>query len=1274
MKNLPKDSRSQEIGRLAARALGIKLPKSWIETPLAGDTDFGIDYTIQLKSNENFVNYSFYLQLKGTTVPSYSIDKNYISHDFDASTLNNYYQQEPLVMVAVVDLSENENNLSDCPIYYFWLEDEWFSANEEKLEKQKTISIKIPTQNILNPSLNVFNYYANRIAEKIAVAKLKKKIQIPNKTVVESIELFTEAIIDKPILLKLIELKSEAPWIDNPKGEVTTDLKYCSDLLENNRVLEAKKILDNLEEKKCSFTNHELAEFYYQKANISSYEGFFDNAENLYKLSYEKGHKERYQLAYLQSKFKLDSIPSEAELEEIVNTLDDGNFVKCLIKAKSLALLKKPLEALNFLKQKYPNEITAQMGICTIGELYQELDEIIDENINLNFSSERKSYDFYSLAARRYFHKSSNQTGIFGKTLPLDGLANYNIEGMKLSYELLEKAWSSAKKIGYPSDVVMLMDISPLIYGYFNKLDELIRLLDILLIERPYNKEIIRPYIRILFNSQNYKKTISLIERLESLDVLDADECGIKILSYSYLEQYKQCLDSISKYESILINSGKDNIPAIFCNGIEIAEAMFKKELVEKYENIVKQLPEGEAFLAIQKFVTASNNDKSRCNEFAQDLYKTYLKLGKPIVIAEQLLPYLNPHESISANQIIELAEQILNVRELRKKRYLDLAQAFLTTGRWKDAEKLAEKNINKGIAVSKWKLVQSLALKKQGKVGNAYNIMREAIKEDDTDQLNQKFYINLCFSLGFIEEAIDILENNLVKIQDVNERIYIIRSLIEIYVNNPNYINKLKIAILKYGDLVDQNNVQQEGDYLQLCMLHQPFENDAQIESYQERSNRYFENFPDSTILRRGHVDVESGAEDFLASLKKLTGVTPEVEKKWESNKQKLRSRELPVPFFMRGNFLQNTRDVYTTWMLSKFCKEEETEYKITHSPQIEAKVFFRLVESSNIILIEETSLLILNDLNILDVFLKNLPKFSILDSVFKRINLTTHNYVSPNSQISGAIIRAIQNNIEKLHLIDDSDNNFFNYDCVSKNEDGLFLTDDLYLSVLIEKHNSNILCANVFNVLNFLFHKNILNEEKFFEKIVDFFSLGVLGFSMKFDLLSKLINYYLGGSEIYNYEDTSFKIVFDKLLAERESFSDKISLFINMFNSVDIANLSVEVLLSLIGKLLESNPTLDPQDILNNWLIYCGLQREIEIDADSLVSKAHQELWLKYKEVANFLNETMYKDEFLLKDVIKKMNDKIKGVAFENLKASFVKGSREYQYLESIIEYTDF
>ncbi|MGJ8758360.1 DUF4365 domain-containing protein [Acinetobacter sp. HC8-3S] len=391
MKNLPKDSRSQEIGRLAARALGSKLPKSWIETPMAGDTDFGIDYSIQLKSDEDYVNYSFYLQLKGTTVPSYSMDKTYISHDFDVSTLNSYYQQEPLVMVAIVDLSENEDKLSDCPIYYFWLEDEWFSTNKDKLETQKTIAVRIPTSNILDPSLNIYDYYSNRILEKFAVVKLKKRIQIPNKTSVESIELFTNAIAEKPILLKSIEKQSEAPWIDNPTGEIATELKLCSDFLSNNRIHDARKLLDRLEAKLGSFTTHEVAEFYYQKGNLLSYENFPDEAEFQFKIAYEKNQKERYRLAYLQSRFKLDSMPSDDELEEIVNTLDDNDFSKCFIKAKSLALLKRSEEGLELLRRKYSNEIVAQMVICTIGELYKELDGLIEENIELELIVERKN-------------------------------------------------------------------------------------------------------------------------------------------------------------------------------------------------------------------------------------------------------------------------------------------------------------------------------------------------------------------------------------------------------------------------------------------------------------------------------------------------------------------------------------------------------------------------------------------------------------------------------------------------------------------------------------------------------------------------------------------------------------------------------------------------------------------------------------------------------------------------------------------------------------------
>lgn len=235
MKKLPQDGRSQEIGRLAGRALGNKLPKSWIEKELDGDCDFGIDYFIQLKNRNDQVAFSFYLQLKGTEVPSYSVDEKTISYDFKVSTLRYYLNQEPLVMVAVVDLYGNEDKLWECPIYYMWLDEDWFSEHSQKLDDQKTISVKIPTEQMLSQTLDVYDFYAKRIEEKFAVAELKKEINSRSDDLVKSISTLSETISTKPIFLKAIENSGDEPWIENPKSEVPTLLKQCNDCLSSNR-------------------------------------------------------------------------------------------------------------------------------------------------------------------------------------------------------------------------------------------------------------------------------------------------------------------------------------------------------------------------------------------------------------------------------------------------------------------------------------------------------------------------------------------------------------------------------------------------------------------------------------------------------------------------------------------------------------------------------------------------------------------------------------------------------------------------------------------------------------------------------------------------------------------------------------------------------------------------------------------------------------------------------------------------------------------------------
>ncbi|SSO99774.1 Uncharacterised protein [Acinetobacter baumannii] len=1273
MTNLPKEGESQRIGRLAKKVLAINMPLNWIDKEQDGDSDFGIDYLIQLKNSTGHVEFSFYLQLKGTTAPAYNTANTLISYDFKTSTLEYYHRQEPLVMVAVVDICD-EKKLYECPIYYLWLDDNWFAKNHEKLVNQKSISINIPKENILDQDLDIYDFYASRFQEKLAFNELKKGITEQEKPVVETLSLITQVIDEKPIFLKSIELQGEAPWIDNPKGAITTELKTCSDFLTNNRIKDAKEKLTNLETKLVNFTDHELAEFYYQKGNLLSREGYFDEAESQFELAQQKNQKNRYRLAYLESKFKLDSMPAHDELQRLVTTLSIDNFHECALKAKALAILRQAPEALDLLKKNHPTEILIQMIICTIGQLDKELDEIIEQNLDNNFIEEREQYIFNALSARRYFHVSSNQVGIFGEILPIEGKIDYDLEGMKKSFVFLQKAWQSAQKLGYPSDVTILMDISCLVYGYFNKFSELCSHLERILIERPNHIEIIRQYIRILFNCEKYKEIIEIIEKLNNLDV---DESGIKILSYYHLGKSKQCLELIGKYEHTLLANPRENTSAIFCIGIEIAEATFQKSLAEKYKKIVKTLANGEAFMAIQNFVSASNMNKSRSNEFAQDLYQTYLKLGKPFVIAEQLLSYLDPHNNETAHQVIELAEKVLSVREIRKNSYLDLAQAFFTTERWEEAEKLAEKNIAKGIAVSKWKLVQAAALQNQGKVGIAYKTIEEVINSEDIGREEQEFFISLSLSLGLIDKVVDLLEENLANSTDIKNNILIIRRLIAIYINRPEYGEKLKSAILKYGTLIDQNNCEQEGDYLHLCLLNNPFNNNDDSLDYRQRLEKYIKKFPNSSVLKCVEFNPENGIDGFIETLNQITGVTAEQIELWESNKQKLRKKELPIPFCMRGNFLQNTRDVYTTWLLSKSCKEEELEFKIVHSYHMDKDNFFELIDTCDFILFDETSLLILNELNLLDIFLASLSKFYILQSSFNEINLTAHEPISINNKISISILKSIQNNIEKLQLVEDKEYEVFKYDCISKDKNGLLLTEDLYLSGFIRQHNPNILCANIFNILEFFLYKNILSQDVVFEKVVNCFLLGIVDFNVRFDFLGKIIDYYLCKRGVENYEDTNFKNIFDKLLAERKGYRDKQKIFLDMFGFTNIENLSPNTLLSLISKLLEENSTLDPQKVINTWFIYCGLQREIKKDVDTSISKLHEILWFKYKEVTEYLNDITYTSKILLEKIlaiILRLDESVGKLAFNNLRASFSKDSKEYQYLESFVDNSVF
>ncbi|MBK4396779.1 DUF4365 domain-containing protein, partial [Enterobacter cloacae] len=149
-------------------------------------SDYGIDYQIQLKNSLDQVEYNFYLQLKGTTEPSLNLDGT-LSYAFKCSTLNYYHSQDSLVMVAIVNLKDNIDQLHECPIYYLWLDDVWFNEHNLKLQTQDSITLRIPTNQLITTKLDIYQFHRIRFEERMALTDLSREIKPYTDDVVSTI-------------------------------------------------------------------------------------------------------------------------------------------------------------------------------------------------------------------------------------------------------------------------------------------------------------------------------------------------------------------------------------------------------------------------------------------------------------------------------------------------------------------------------------------------------------------------------------------------------------------------------------------------------------------------------------------------------------------------------------------------------------------------------------------------------------------------------------------------------------------------------------------------------------------------------------------------------------------------------------------------------------------------------------------------------------------------------------------------------------------------------
>lgn len=1085
MKNYPIESGSQEIGKLAGRALGANLPNNWTETDCSGDTDFGIDYIVSLKQDNNEVTYSFYLQLKGTKSPEFIDNGKYIVHDFKTTTLNLYNNSEPAVMVAVVDLSADPLP-KNCPVYYKWLDDDFFEDIKEKLLTNKTIRIQIDKENLITNDLNANDYYERRISLKKVLSEFHSVVKEHSSNAYNDILEISTAIKNKPSIIEVIKVDDDAPWVTLPDKHNSTKLKDISDAIQQGKLSYSLSLLSNLIADE-SLTDHELSEVFYQYSRIYSLKGNGAKSLEYAEKAYLKNMKSRYKVLYFEFYIRFHEDLKNDDLKKFVNELSSDDIKECLLKAKIYALLDDYNSSFQIL-DKLPIETTygCRAIILSIdNNSFENLISLYNED-DFNESTKLLHYIFCS---RYYFYKGIGDYKIGENSIiPPTGVESFNLDILSKSLECCKKAWELASKTNYPPNIIGCIDISTVLFFTFNDINYIkVHLSKIFHDYEMYsNEDVFDSYIRILFYSGEYSSVVNAFNKNpENKNILNIP---IHIISCFNEGKKSKTLSLLDDNLEALELDGRIKTPGLYILALKCSDELLERSKFESYRERLLKITDGYIFEKCFILIRDKNIN------VRDDIYRLSFNCddsSRPL-LAEIIINFYNNSLDEDAKIVFELVKMIRLDRDLSSDESIFYAHSLITLERWVELDNLASHFIIKNADRHAWMIIKSDALERQGRLSDSIKVLESGIDENGYNLDSTGSLVNICMRLGIFNKAEDKLNwmlGNNSGLKPVN----ILRSLIFIYLNNLSNPEKLIEAIRKFGEYIDRNDELDEGQYLYFILTY-PFEKELMPESmlsdFRTRLEIYVTKFPDSRVLRRGTIPENGSAENILDAINNLIGHKNEYSSEVKKALTLFRNGRLYIPFVARSRFSPQFIDYIQAWSSRS---TEHNDFSIPHSQR---NINLKLDDIRiNKIVLDEVALLSLYSMGCLELVLAS----------FNNIIIRRHAYydlVSKSQFVKGNLYHKhasyikeiILNNLNNIILVGRDSEAFVVEDyrfILSKHKNSILCTDDGALSFYIKQENETVESICVLDIFVLLEDASIIDENFRISKILEFCSL---------------------------------------------------------------------------------------------------------------------------------------------------------------------------------------
>lgn len=993
---LPQTGDSQEIGQDAYDCLRAKRPKGWQLTELGGVNDFGFDLQVQISVQQQ-VMHPFRLQLKGTRSPQRSADGSFLSISLSTTTLRYFDNTDEPVLLVLCDLSVDPEDPRECLLHYVWIREELDRIQIASIPlEQKEAAIRVPTANVLNRTTDLVDevrkrHRLSRVGHALDTSVAGMDPSLGSEDRVAMVESITRNIASRSIVFaQALAEPSDDVWINPPRGSLAWLLTEAKSAVARGNVEKSANLIRQASERLDPASAMEKAEYWYLNGRLHLVRGDDDGASSAFRSAAETQSQAKYWAAWAESEmrrqFRTDQSEDYSDVLDALPTDPDPALLG--VKARLLAASHKHAEAIALLDTfEGAESLAARAVVETMFSNPERALQACIDGIALEEKRESAMLLFLILRARARFNIALR--GILveelsgedseDEFLPPSGPIGVDAAALREAWNDIEEAVSALEEIRWVSNAEFVVDIWIATASMLGRQEQILARVLAAARQRPQQAALQSAAETLAAQLGDFHAALEANSRQPdgNMKVLR------RVLFLHQLDKHRDCVELMAANIETVNRSHQFFGPALVLAALS-ADVMARDHLVGAWRDILRSgNAEDQAHAATLDYFLAQRRNQLQSGEALTELARVDDQLGHPKPTTLLLFQELDPSSETQAEQFLAVATRVRSTIRLSPMIAVKIGVVLATMGRWSDLLALCEEACREFEVTGRIRAFQALALDQLGRSDEARSILESMLEGGVEDGLALNTYVNIMGRWGFTEKAKAAVELILERAQSKERRVECVRMLFNLERHTNPTSPRLVDLAFRMGALASRDDEGEEGAFLSMVIAATSFEtavlSDVRKDEFHARANAFFEQFPQSKILRRVELPAEAGAEEMLRSMKTVIGMSQEREQQRARLEAQLQSGELPLPFAWRPRFaLGNVQDVAHLWELAKRSTADEKRF---HLNMMGGQWEQRQAESfrSRMPLFDLLTLLVLEDLELLDKVFDFFPKVAI-------------------------------------------------------------------------------------------------------------------------------------------------------------------------------------------------------------------------------------------------------------------------------------------------------